>query len=230
MRTRGTARLARIVLNRTAAGPVPVSAAELAVAEAVGRVVVDQTHCLHERVADGRAHETESPGLEILAKRVRFRGAGRQLAEPLPAIHPGGSADESPDVRVKAPELALHGEERPRVRDRALDLEPVAHDPRVSEQPGRAGRGVPRDPGGVEAREHLAIARALLEDRFPAEARLRAFEGQELEERALVVNGDAPLGVVVGDAKLGARPAAARQRAHLLVPLATFFFRGRRLP
>ncbi len=87
-----------------------------------------------------------------------------------------------------------------------------------------------RDPDRIEIGEQLAVADTLPEDRLPAQARLRSLEDEELEQGAIVVDGDTPLSVVVGDAKLGARPAAARGRAHLLVPLATFFFRGRRLP
>ena len=51
---------------------------------------------------------------------------------------------------------------------------------------------------GVEAEERLPVALALAQDRDPGEPRLRALEAEQLEERAVVVQRDAPLVVVVG--------------------------------
>ena len=54
---------------------------------------------------------------------------------------------------------------------------------------------------------------ALAQDCRPGEARLEAFEHQPLEERPVVVAGDAPLLVVVGDhQRVGADPFATLPR------------------
>ena len=55
-----------------------------------------------------------------------------------------------------------------------------------------------RDGRRVEARERPPIALALAQDRRPREPRLRALEDEQLEQVALVPDGDAPLLVVVG--------------------------------
>src|SRR5690348_12455522 len=104
------ARLTCILLNRTAARPRRVSAGQLAIAEAVDRVVVHHAHRLHEGVADRRADEPEPARLEIPAERVRFGRPRRQLRERAPAIHPGGAADEGPYVGGEASGLPLSGE------------------------------------------------------------------------------------------------------------------------
>ena len=55
-----------------------------------------------------------------------------------------------------------------------------------------------RDGFGVEAAEGLPVRLPALQDRDPAQARLRGLEHEELEVPALVVHGHAPLLVVVG--------------------------------
>ena len=121
------------------------------------------------------------------------------------------ATDEGPEVFRKAAELVLHREHAARVGDRGLDLEPVADDSRELHQPLDRALVEARDALGVEIRERFAIARPLVQDRRPGEARLRALEDQELELRAVVVHGDAPLLVVIADVGLvqaGVRPGA----------------------
>ena len=55
-----------------------------------------------------------------------------------------------------------------------------------------------RDTRRVEPGERVAVAVALVEDRRPAQAGLRAFEDQEFEEHAVVVDRHAPFVVVIG--------------------------------
>src|SRR5437879_6424336 len=113
------------------AGAAHPAAAQRAVARAVDAVVVHEPGGLHEGVADGGAHEAEAALLEVAAHGVRLRGARRDLLEAPARVLERGAAHELPDVAVEAAELLLHREEGPRVRDRGLDLEPVAHDPRI---------------------------------------------------------------------------------------------------
>ena len=49
----------------------------------------------------------------------------------------------------------------------------------------------------VEVGEGAPVPIAALEDGGPGQARLSAFEGQHLEQMAVVVRGDAPFAVVV---------------------------------
>ena len=56
-------------------------ARQLGVAETVRRMVIHQPHRLHVRVDDGGPHKTEAALFQILADRIRQRGAGRHLAQ-----------------------------------------------------------------------------------------------------------------------------------------------------
>src|SRR5262252_10231870 len=97
-------------------------------------MIVDQPDRLHERIADRRAHEGEAAPAEIAAERVGFHRAGGNPGEGAPSVLPRRAADERPDVALEAAELALDREERPRIADRAGDLESVADDAVVGEQ------------------------------------------------------------------------------------------------
>src|SRR5262249_23716760 len=69
----------------------------------------------------------------------------------------------------------------------------------VREQPLDAAPVEPRDGLRVEFRERLPVVLALAQDRDPGEAGLRALEQEEFEQLAVVVQRNAPLGVVVFD-------------------------------
>src|SRR5262249_40935580 len=92
-------------------------------------------------------------------------------------------------------------------------LEPVADDPWVGEQRLDVLRAVPGDGGDVEAVESRAIARAPSEDGVPAQARLGPLQHEELEQRAVVVDRDAPLLVVVAERQVAGGPFASSHRA-----------------
>ena len=103
---------------------------DLPVSEAVDRMVVDDADGLHECVADRRADEAEAAALQFLAERV-----GQQRAAPAPGrgersrLSRGSPPTKSPEECIEASELALDLQERGGVRDGALDLEAIAHDP-----------------------------------------------------------------------------------------------------
>src|SRR5882724_13067486 len=68
---------------------------------AVALMFIDDTHCLHERMANGRSDETETPSSEILAHRVALRrrlGNAAQIQGPA-AQHL--AVRELPDVAVE---------------------------------------------------------------------------------------------------------------------------------
>ena len=73
------------------------------------------------------------------------------------------------------------------------DLQAVAHDAGVRQQRRRSWRRHrARHLARVEAVEGLAIVVALVQDGGPAQARLRAFENQELEEHPVIVYAARP--------------------------------------
>jgi hypothetical protein len=65
---------ARVAQGYRADTPLRIpSPPNLSIAETVDEVIVHHADPLHVRINDGRTNEAESPLLEILAKRVRFR-------------------------------------------------------------------------------------------------------------------------------------------------------------
>ena len=130
----------------------------------------------------------------------------------------GAPFDESPQVSVEAPVLALHVEEGARVGHGRLDLGAVADDAGVGEKSLAVAGRVARDLLGVEAVERLPVALAPAQDGGPAQSRLRALQDQQLEELALLVERHPPLLVVVRDVRLDARPDAAAWHAWVTPP------------
>jgi hypothetical protein len=180
------------------------------VAEAIDDVIVDQSGGLHEGVADRRADEREASVPERLTERVRLRRERRDLLEASPRVLSRLAADEAPDESIEAAQLGPEGEVGARVPDDAFHFEPVANDARIGEELPDPGRPVVGDLPGMEAVEGAAVRRPLPEDRDPGEAGLSALQAQELEEPSIVVQGDAPLAIVIRAVeRVGAGPAAA---------------------
>src|SRR5262249_43192682 len=86
----------------------------------------------------------------------------------------------------------------------------VAHDAGIAHQALRVARAEARDLPGIEARKRAPVAFALVENRRPGEARLRALEDQELEELPVVAHRHAPFLVVIAPVELAPQaPGAA---------------------
>src|SRR5262245_33044822 len=160
----------------------------ISVPEAPWVVVVDDADRLQEGIDDRGPDEAESAPLELLAERVGKPGPRGERAAARRALD-RLAAGEVPEEPVEAAEFALNFQEGAGVRHGAVDLQPVPYDAGVLHEP-RAPRGrEARDLRGIEAGERAAVGLALPEDGLPAEARLRAFERDELEKHALVVHG-----------------------------------------
>jgi hypothetical protein len=105
--------------------------------------------------------------------------------------------------------LALDGAHGTRVGDGGLDLPAMAHDARITQQALHVALRHALDPARIEAGESPPVSRALAEDGRPAEPRLGAFQDEQLEEPAVVVQGHAPLAVVIRHLCRPLRPVAA---------------------
>src|SRR5690606_22042292 len=84
------------------------------------------------------------------------------------------------------------------VVDRGIDLEPVADDADVGEQPGALGLAVARHHVGIESLEGAPKRLALLEDREPRQAGLVDLEHEPLEQPRVVTQREAVFVVVIG--------------------------------
>jgi len=83
--------------------------------------------------------------------------------------------------------------------DRGRDLQAIADYPGVVHQDLDFAPVVASNLLRVEVVKRGAIVLALLKDGVPAQARLRAFEDEELEKRGVIVVGGAPLFIMVAD-------------------------------
>src|SRR6185503_9267481 len=100
-------------------------------------------------VADGRADEPEAAPFHVAAEVARERSLGRKVAEPAAAALERHAVHEAPEVGIEAAELLLELAHARRVVDGRLDLEPVADDPRIREQPFHPPAIEAGDPRGI---------------------------------------------------------------------------------
>src|SRR6516162_2251688 len=128
----------------------------------------------------------------------------------------GLAVDEVPQQLGEAGALLLNVEPCARRAHRAVDLRLIAHDAGVLHQRRGLALAVTRNFFGVETVERAAEVLALAQDRDPRQSGLESVEDQLLIERAVVVFGHAPFGVVIGNIErvlLG--PRTARQVVEL---------------
>src|SRR5665647_1387312 len=161
-----------------------------------------------------------SPALRRAGEGFRGRGllvgdAGESRAADDVVVHdPGGLHQGVGGGRPDEAEAALLEVlgQRGRLRDRGLDLEPVADDAGICEQARRVGFVEGGHGGDVEARERRPEGRPLAQYREPRQARLQRLEGEALEQPVVVEHRPAPLVVVVRDVFGSAadRPETAR--------------------
>ena len=174
---------------------------DLSVPEAAHDVVVHETACLHERVAHRRTDEPEPTRLQVLRHRLRLRRLRRDVAEPAVSIHLRGAADERPEVGSRG-SRPPPGRGAPPARSRPSD----STFRRLRTIDGSASsrstfrRAEARDGSRIEAGERATVALALVEDRRPRQAGLRALE-RRASRRGVrsSCDGHTPLLVVVGE-------------------------------
>jgi len=173
-------------------------------------VIVDHAGRLHQGVADGRADELESALNQIATHGVGFGCARRNLRHFSPTILLRFATDKIPEVSIETAELFPDCEKRVRILDRRCNLQSVAHDSGVAEQPFYIARAVTRDLLRTKTVERFAIILAFLENRRPAQPGLCAFEDQKFKQLSIVVNRHAPFLIMIGDVWFSSRPGTAR--------------------
>ena len=108
--------------------------AKCSVSKAIGRMIVDHARGLHERVANNRADEFESPTFQILAYGVGDRRVTGEVVRRLPAILDRSAVDESPDILVKASDFLLDDKKGPCVCNDRLNFEPIPDNAGIVQQ------------------------------------------------------------------------------------------------
>src|ERR1700722_20417330 len=109
------------------------------------------------------------------------------------------SADELPDVAIEAAKFFLYFKKRLGIRDRGCNFQLGANDSRVSHQRPNFLAVITRNFRRIEAVKCAAVVLALIENRLPAQARLRAFQDRKLEKHPGVMAHDTPRFIVVID-------------------------------
>src|SRR5437762_223809 len=189
--------------------PMRTQCANLGVPEAIYGMIIDHADGLHEGVADRRADKFETTPAQVLAHCVGlFRSRGN-FAKRTPGVLFGFVADELPDVSVEAAELLLDRQEGFGVLNRRGNLESIANNARIGEKLFHFARVVTGDRRRVKVVEDLAVMFAFFQDSVPTQAGLRAFENEEFEQGAVIVQRNTPLRVVIANEKFVSGPGAA---------------------
>jgi hypothetical protein len=157
-------------------------------------VVVGDAYGLHPGVDDDRADEFEAAFLEGFGDVFGEWGFGGDGAFELNGFVACHSPYEFGEVFAGL----LHVEVGAGTADGGFDLGARANDAGVFEEAQDVGFFEAGYLFGIEVFEGLHEGFALVEDDAPGEAGLEAVEHEVLPELAAVVDGDAPLFVVVG--------------------------------
>lgn len=174
-----------------------ISIGDLSFPETAHGVVVEHPGRLHMRVADLRPEELKAAFLEVRAQRVRLLRRRGIVGEFSDGVDLWLSADKTPDIFRETSEFRLDLLESLRVVHGRFDLHPVPDDARILKQLFDLRLAEPGDLFRLEIREGLPVIVPLPQNRVPAEARLRGFQGQKFEYQPVVMNGDSPLPVVI---------------------------------
>jgi len=160
-------------------------------------VIVHHAGGLHVGITNRAADKLESAPLQFAAHGLRCRRAGGNVRKVAPVILLRLSVAELPDEAVEAAERRLHFEKLPRVNYCGLHFQPVAHDARILQQRFYVISVVSGNAAGIEIIEGAAIVFALAQNGEPAQPGLGAFQNQEFEQAAVIVQRHGPFAVVI---------------------------------
>lgn len=107
---------------------------KLPVSKAIGRMIVDHSYGLHERIANRRAGECEPPAFQVLTHGVGDRRVAGNVSGRFPAIADRPAFDELPNILVKASDFLLNEKKGLRIRNSRLNFEPVSDDSGIAQQ------------------------------------------------------------------------------------------------
>src|SRR3972149_10849110 len=116
--------------------------------------------------------------------------------------------DDTPDILVKGSKFFADCKKRAGVCDRAFDLQAVADDSRIFKEAVDLGLAVPAHFVVIEIVEGFPEILPLPQNRHPAQTGLATLENKELKELAVIMQGRAPLLVVIAyDERVSGLPA-----------------------
>ena len=149
---------------------------------------------LEQGVDDGGTDEFHAALLEFLGDGDGFR---RDAERGRRASHDGTAIDEGPEPAGETSVLRGEREEHTGVGHDGREFAAMTDEARVPHPDLDLRRPEARDLPGVEVGEDPAVTLALTEHREPSQAGLRALEDQLLEQQPVIVDGHAPLVVMI---------------------------------
>ena len=161
------------------------------------KVIIDHTGRLHVRITDGRADKAKAILPELLRHVVGLFCRRRYLVQAAITILNRLMIHELPDVIRETTQAVTDIQKGPRIADRACHFKAITHNSRVFEQFFYPGRSVAGHLPGIKFIESCSIARTLVQDGAPGQARLGAFQNQEFKQGPVVPGGQAPLLIVI---------------------------------
>jgi len=174
-------------------------------------MVVDHADRLHIGITDRCAEEFEPALFHVLTDGVGDGGGGDQLVAMIDDGFPVGHV--TIQIVIEAPELLLDLKEQLRRADGCADLEFVADDAIVIQEPLEVRFSKSRDLFCIEISKRLPVVVTSSQDRDPTQPGLGRFEDEELEQLLFIMGGFAPFFVVILDIeRVVSRPMAPDNR------------------
>src|ERR1700733_1229384 len=101
---------------------------------ATALMLIDDSHGLHECVANGRSNETKAPLLQVLAHGVAVRAGLGNVPQGQRAAAQRPAAGELPDVVVEGAQVCADFEVRLGVADECIHFEAISDDTGIEQQ------------------------------------------------------------------------------------------------
>ncbi len=167
--------------------------------EAIGGMVIDQPGRLHMGIDHRTPDKSKSPLFQIFREGIAIRRCGRDLRHLFPSIDFGSVAHKFPDRLIERPELVLDRKKSPSVGNGGFNLEPIANDPGIPEK-RRFFSGVEFGHlSRIKFGKRPTIPFATQKDNRPGQPRLRPFQDQHFKMSAIIVDGNTPFFIMIGD-------------------------------
>jgi hypothetical protein len=151
---------------------------DLLVAEAADHMVIDHTDRLHECITDRGTDKVNPPFRQIHAHPVGLFCPGRHLREGAPGVLPGGEVNIAPNESVERSVFLADLQHCPRIPDRRFNLEPVADNTGIGQQPEDVVFRIGGDFLRIEKIKCAPVMVAFPEDRTPAQSGLGTLEDE----------------------------------------------------
>lgn len=174
-----------------------VHGVDLLIARAVLIMVVDDPAGLQVRVYRDRANILETTFFEILADPGGKPIADRDGTDIMTVVENGFAVGVCPDVVAKAAELFAYPLIAPGVIDHGKDLARGADHTLLSQNALDVGVGIACNLVVIEVIKTPTENLTLLQHQIPAEPTLQALQCQVFEHLAVVMDRNAPFGIMI---------------------------------